>query len=57
MLSVPFLAIKGVSDFVYRDHESLSDEFANNLGPVSDEVALVVSKCIQYMIGKKISDL
>lgn len=57
MLSVPFLAIKGVSDYVYHDHEDLSNEFANNLGPVAEEVAKVVHQCVNYMLGKTLSSL
>jgi hypothetical protein len=57
MLSMPFLAIKGVSDFVYHDQEDLSQEFANNLGPVSEEVATVVQQCIDYMMGKNPNSL
>lgn len=52
MLSVPFLALKGVSDYVFHDSEDLSNEFAANLGPVSMEVAEVLHNCLNYLLGK-----
>jgi len=57
-VSVPFLAIKGVSDFIdvhFGDAQSV--EFEKNLGPVSDLVADVTVQVVDFIIGKKLSDL
>jgi nucleoside phosphorylase len=59
MFSIPFLAIKGVTDYVdvHSDIAALNSEFSANLGPVSDIVADVSVQVVNFVIGKKIEHL
>jgi len=59
IFNIPFLAVKGVTDYVdiHTTTESLNDEFSSNLGPVSDLVAESTVKIINFMLGKTVSDL
>jgi len=53
MFSIPFLAIKGVTDYVdVHVGEEQSTEFASNLTPVSELVAETAYNILQFLLGK-----
>lgn len=59
MFSIPFLAIKGVTDYVdvHIEIGDLNSEFSANLGPVSDIVADVSVRVVNFIMGKRIEHL
>jgi nucleoside phosphorylase len=59
MFSIPFLAIKGVTDYVdvHVEISALNSEFSANLGPVSDIVAETSVHVVKFMMGKKLEHL
>jgi len=62
LLNVPFIAIKGITDYVEHGEPTGEDlawneQFAIELGPISDVLAGEMVKVIQFVMGKKLSDL
>jgi len=53
LTNVPFLAIKGVTDYIDTSHhETVSEQFEKELVPVSEKVSQTSIKLIQWIIGK-----
>jgi len=58
LTNVPFLAIKGVTDYIDTSHhETVSEQFEKELVPVSEKVSQTSIKLIQWIIGKSQTDL
>eukprot|EP01124_Arcella_intermedia_P013645 TRINITY_DN2005_c0_g1_i1.p1 TRINITY_DN2005_c0_g1~~TRINITY_DN2005_c0_g1_i1.p1 ORF type:complete len:276 (-),score=49.73 TRINITY_DN2005_c0_g1_i1:78-905(-) len=59
MCGVHYLIVKGVTDYIDGQPEegSHSEQFKEHLEPVSETVAKTVTKIVQWIVGKKYSDL
>jgi 5'-methylthioadenosine nucleosidase len=55
-LDVPFMALKVITDIVDGDRPS-HEEFMENLGHAAHALHEALPKTIQFIAGKKISDL
>jgi len=58
LCGIDFLLLKGVTDYIDLDHhESHVDQFEKELEPVSNIIATLVAKTINWIIGKTKSQL
>jgi len=65
LLGVPLIVIKGITDYI--DHPGLAGETTNDipwneqfekeLAPVSETLARIMVKVVEFIMGKKISEL
>jgi len=67
ILGVPFVAIKGITDYIHDvpenksptngDDEAWNKQFEKELAPVSETIAATMVKVVQFMLGKHLSQL
>jgi len=64
LLGVPFIAVKGVTDYINHpdsvgvaEDAPWNDQFEKELAPVSEIVANTMVKVIDFVIGKQLADL
>jgi len=54
---IDVIAIKGVTDYIDTTHQDTQEQFEKELLPVSEVVAKEVARIVNWILGKKRSEL
>jgi len=58
LANVPFLALKGVTDYIdAASHQEMHEDFGKELVPVSEKISQSTVKIVHWVLGKALTDL
>jgi nucleoside phosphorylase len=58
LTGIPFLILKGVTDYIDKSHhETVHEQFEKELVPVSEKISQTTIRIVEWLMGRKTSDI